>query len=92
MKHAPALGPSDEFLFFALSGHVHVLAAGLRTYDDSAVAALMGRQRALCGAVGEPAAQTGVSTFDDGRLCARCCRIVPDDDRHRLFEHDQENP
>lgn len=75
------------FVRFRPDGVVHLL-AGYDAYDDSAVAGLMVKQLARCGARGKPGQQYGISVFADEDLCGRCARLVPDGQRVRLFLHD----
>ncbi len=89
----PASAPdeSPRFARFIDDGKVHVLRPELKLNTmayPTTLAFIMGRQWALCGAVGEPGHQYGVSEFDDRLLCTRCLRAWPGD-QVELFRHPQ---
>lgn len=50
----------------------------------------VGRCGTKMNGAGTPQGPYTVSHFNDNRLCVRCMRATPEAERHRLFEHPQD--
>lgn len=97
------LAPDVQFVEVR-EGRVHVAAynpdatGGFPATPDGITDLLVGVVWTFCGAEirkhigGLENSAWPTSAFADEKLCQRCVTAVPEDDRWRLFEHDQEKP
>jgi hypothetical protein len=97
------LAPDVQFVEVR-GGRVHVAAYNPDSIDGFPVTAegvtdlLVGVVWTFCGAEirkhlgGLEESAWPTAAFADEKLCQRCVAAVPENDRWRLFEHDQENP